>query len=237
MKKALILSIVLNILCVLAGGYIIQKKGGITYLKLKFQLVKDKGELQSPNAYYLAKTSIFEIMPNDTSEIIFLGNSITDYCDWYELFGNANIKNRGIGGDIIRGVIDRLDEITQSNPKKIFIMIGINDLGKNRSVSQILSDYDNLLMLLNQKSPNTKFYIQSMLPTDNRQNLQVTKILEINNGIQKLAMKYKMTYVGLFDLFKTNENTLDAEYTYDGLHLNGKGYLIWKGAIEDYVNK
>jgi len=67
----------------------------------------------------------------------FLGNSITDYCDWYELFGKLNIKNREIGGD---GVIDRLDEVTSSKPKQIFLMIGINDLGKKRSVNQILTD-------------------------------------------------------------------------------------------------
>lgn len=237
MKKVLTFSIIINILCVLFGGYVIHKKGGIDYLKLKFGLQTEIANQQDFGVYYKAKKSIFEIMPNDTSEIIFLGNSITDYCDWYELFGNANIKNRGIDGDIINGVIDRLDEIVESNPKKIFLMIGINDLGRKRSVAQILTDYDRLLSLIKQKSPETKLFIQSILPTDNRENLQIVDIIAINTGLKNLTEKYDLTYVNLFDLLKTKENKLDMIYTFDGLHLNGKGYLIWKKEIEGYVKE
>jgi len=237
MKKILTISIIINILFVLFGGYVIHKKGGIDYLKRKFNLQTETTNQQDYGVYYKAKKSIFEIMPNDTSEIIFLGNSITDYCEWYELFGNANIKNRGIGGDIINGVIDRLDEIVESNPKKIFIMIGINDLGRKRSVEQILTDYDRLLSLIKKKSPETRLFIQSILPTDNRENLQIVDIIAINAGLKNLTEKYDLTYVNLFDLLKTKENKLDTIYTFDGLHLNGKGYLIWKKEIEGYVKE
>jgi hypothetical protein len=111
MKKALTFSIIINILFIQFGGYVINKKGGIDYLKLKFGLQTEIANQQDYGTNYKAKKSIFEIMPNDTNEIIFLGDSITEWCDWYELFGKANIKSRGIGGDIINGVIDRLDEI------------------------------------------------------------------------------------------------------------------------------
>lgn len=33
----------------------------------------------------------------------FLGNSITNGCEWAELFQNKNVKNRGISGDICMG--------------------------------------------------------------------------------------------------------------------------------------
>lgn len=236
MKKWLVISVVINILFILFGGYVIHKKGGVDYLRKKFNLQTETANQQNYGVYYQAKKAIFEIMPNDTSEIIFLGNSITDYCDWYELFGKANIKNRGIGGDIINGVIDRLDEIIESNPKKIFIMIGINDLGRKRSVEQILTDYERLLSLIIQKSPDTELFIQSVLPTDNRESLQIVDIITINVGLKNLTEKYNLTYINLFDLLKTNENKLDTVYTFDGLHINGKGYLIWKKAIEGYVN-
>jgi lysophospholipase L1-like esterase len=68
-------------------------------------------------------------MPNDTSEIIFLGDINIDFCNWHELFGKSNFKNRCISGDIINGVINRLEEIVESKPKKVFLMIGTNDLG------------------------------------------------------------------------------------------------------------
>lgn len=119
MKKTLAFSVIINFFFLLFGSYVIHKKGGIDYLKMKLNpSVAHSGY----SDYYYAKKDLFEIMPNDTGKIIFLGNSITAGCDWHELFGNGNIKNRGIGGDIINGVIERIDEVV--NPKKIFLMMG-----------------------------------------------------------------------------------------------------------------
>ena len=235
-KKLLLISVVINILFLLFGGYVIHKKGGIDYVKRKLNLSDNQTDENRSN-YYKAKKTIFEIMPNDTNEIIFLGNSITDYCDWYELFGKSNIKNRGIGGDVINGVINRLDEVTSSKPQKIFLMIGINDLGSKRSVNQILIDYEKLINEIIEKSPETELYIQSVLPTDNREKLQNTDVIKINNGLIELTKKYDLTYINLFDLFKTPENKLNPEMTFDGVHVNGQGYLIWKNAIIEYVDK
>jgi len=238
-NKLFLISVIFNALFLIFGGYLIHKKGGIDYLKRKFKL-QNETQTQKPKdygVYYNAKKSIFEIMPNDTNEIIFLGNSITDYCDWYELFGKSNIKNRGIGGDIINGVIDRLDEVVESKPKKIFLMIGTNDLGRGNNVNEILSDYERLVKLILEKTPKTELYLQSILPTHNQPTRKNTDIIEINKGIVLIAQKYSLIYVDLFDLLKTVNNELNMDFSFDGLHLNGNGYLIWKKAIIGYVNK
>jgi hypothetical protein len=60
-KNLLLISIAINFVFLFFGGYIIHKKGGFGYLKRKFNNQNDY------NAYYYAKKSIFEIMPNDTS--------------------------------------------------------------------------------------------------------------------------------------------------------------------------
>ncbi len=234
-RKILIISVVFNILFILVSGIIIQKKGGVDFLKRILNLL-DNPPAQNWTNYYKAKRSIFELMPNEANEIIFLGNSITDYCDWYELFGKSNIKNRGIDRDVICGVISRLDEVTSSKPKKIFLMIGINDLGQRRSINQILIDYEKLINLIITQSPETELYIQSLLPTDNRPRLQNEDIIIINKGLVQLTKKYNLTYINLFDLFITNKNVLNPNLTFDGIHVNGKGYLMWKEAIINYVN-
>lgn len=54
--------------------------------------------------------------------LFFLGNSITNGCEWAELFQNKNVKNRGISGDICMGVYDRLDPIVKGKPAKIFFI-------------------------------------------------------------------------------------------------------------------
>ncbi|WP_157961200.1 GDSL-type esterase/lipase family protein [Lutibacter citreus] len=235
MNELFKISIIINILFILFGGYIIHKKGGIDYLKTKFNTLTKTTVEKDYGDFYQIKRSIFKILPNETNEIIFLGNSITTFCAWNELFGKANIKNRGISGDMINGVIDRLNEIVESKPVKIFLMIGINDLGKKRSVNQILADYEKLVSLIINKSPKTKLYLQSILPTKNRKTMKNNDIIEINKGIIKIANKYSLTYINLFDLFKTNENELNMKYSLDGLHINGQGYVLWKNAIIDNI--
>ena len=237
MKKAFSISIFLNILFILHIGYIIKQKGGINYLKTKINSQIETVSLQDSSIYFYhnTKKSIYEVMPNDTNEIIFLGNSITDYCDWHELFGKSNIKNRGISADTINGIVLRLDEIIESKPEKIFIMIGTNDLRQKRSINQILIDYDILISLIKVNTPKSKLYLQSILPTKNQLLRRNEDIIEINKGIDRIAKKYSFTYINLFNLFKTDNNELNMNYSIDGLHLNGQGYLIWKNEINKYV--
>lgn len=239
MKKILAISVILNILfiiliiLILFSGYGIHKKLDIDDLKIKQPPKSIENPKEERSAYYKDKVSLFEIMPNGKNGIIFLGNSITDGCDWNELFGNSKIINRGIGGDVIEGVIERLDNVVNFNPKKIFLMIGINDLERKDSITKILTNYERLITLIKEKSPRTKIYIQSILPTDYMNN---NDIISINKGLFILAEKHELIYVNLFDLLKTDKNELDTVYTHDGVHLNGKGYLLWKKAIEHYIN-
>ena len=233
MKKTLLISLILNLLFILFGGYVIHRKGGIEYLKMKFNPSGTKSEY---GQYYDLRKELFEILPNDSNEIIFLGNSITEGCHWHELFGNVNIKNRGISGDIINGLIHRIDEVVSSNPQKIFLMIGTNDLGRKNTVDQITMNYERLIILIKEKSPKTKLFIQSVLPTYIQKERDNSDIMAINRNLLDLTKKYDLTYLDIFDALKTDKNELDMAYTYDGLHLNGKGYLKWKDAIIQYVN-
>jgi len=194
---------------------------------------------QALRAYYYHKKEHFESLPNTEHEIIFLGNSITDNCEWSELFSNPNIKNRGIGGDDTDGILERLNEVTESNPSKIFIMIGTNDLSNGKTVEYIIDNYKKIIARIKQSTPGTKIYIQSVIPTDDaihytRRN---TDIIKINDKLREIAAQNKLTYIDLFTLFKLGNNKINPEYSLDGLHLNGKGYLVWKDAILKYVEE
>ena len=116
-------------------------------------------------------------------------------------------------------------------------MIGINDLIGERGFTQIMADYERLVSAIKEKSPITKLYIQSILPVNNAQDSpKASSIMAVNEGLISLSKKHRVTFVNLFDLLKTTNNKLDEAYSFDGLHLNGKGYLVWKKAIEDFVN-
>ncbi len=190
-------------------------------------------------AYYYHKKEHFELLPNTKNEIIFLGNSITDGAEWFELFENPNIKNRGIGGDDTDGVIERLTEVTESHPEKIFIMIGTNDLAYGKSVEHVNENHKKIVAQIKKDSPNTKIYMQSILPVDDavhytRPNISINKI---NSALKELATQENLIYIDLSTAFSDENGKLSKEFSIDGLHINGLGYQKWKKIIEKYVNE
>jgi lysophospholipase L1-like esterase len=238
----LYISSILNVLLLLVVTLFIARTYGLIYKVKKILFTKIKNTNNNYSIYYHNKKSQFEILPKSNADVIFLGDSITDEGEWAELIGKPNIKNRGISGDTTDGVLNRLDEIVKSQPQKIFIMIGINDLMSHKSINQILTDYKYILSNLQNQIPNTEVFIQSVLPANNKisrywQNNN--NILKLNIGLKKLAkeLENQYQYIDVFSYLLDSENQLDAQYTLDGLHLNGQGYLVWKKVIEKYVLK
>lgn len=239
-KITLSTSILLNILLTGLGISFIIKRGGLSYLSRKFfSLQPDEMRkiAMYDNPFYWDKKSHFETLPKSESEIIFLGDSLTDLCEWSELFSNDCIKNRGISGDTTDGVLNRITTIIESQPQKLFLMIGINDLNQGVSVKDVAKNYQLILETFKEQSPELKVFIQSLLPINNQltNNDLNKKIIELNAKIKKSANLFNFQYINLFPAFLDNNNHLDIQYTSDGVHLNGQGYLVWKEIIEKYV--
>ncbi len=196
------------------------------------------------STFYYQRATLFEILPTDTTDIIFLGNSITNGAEWHELFQNSNIKNRGISGDVCQGVYDRLEPITNGKPNKIFLMIGINDIARNTCIDTIAEGIERIIDKIKVDSPNTKIYVQSVLPLNDELGMfqQHTKrYLEIpllNSAIKHIAESKCTTYIDAYSSLVIPEtNKLDLRYSNDGLHLMGLGYAKWVEVIKPYVEE
>src|SRR5574338_412786 len=110
-----------------------------------------------PNNWEL-KVGQFKSFPNSSKDIIFLGNSITAGIDWMELLGRTDVRNRGISGDITFCVLERLNEVTEGKPSKVFILIGINDIARNIPDSVIARNYQKIIQRIKKESPSTKIF-------------------------------------------------------------------------------
>jgi lysophospholipase L1-like esterase len=191
---------------------------------------------------YAMKVEQFRAFPNAGSDIVFLGNSITDYTDWNELLRLQEARNRGISGDITFGVLERLDEVTEGKPAKIFILIGINDIARNIPDSVILANYKKIIHRIRKESPQTKIYFNTLLPVNNsfedRAHFNKDEhILYINDELKKLAGTEKITVIDIHPHFLDAEKKLDKQYTYDGLHLDGDGYRKWATILKPWLTK
>lgn len=245
LQIACLISILCNLLFLTLGIIFINKRGGVPYLLGKISILRGAELALIPRGkipYQCDKISHFKSLPNTESKIIFLGDSLTDYCEWSELFRDICIKNRGISGDRTDGVLSRLDDILNSNPQKIFLMIGINDLVQGVQLPQLLSNYRTILVKFKSQSPETKVFIQSILPVNNHKSqeklslrLNNEKVIAVNANLRELAQEFSFYYIDLFSAFSDDENALISQYTTDGIHLNGQGYLLWKKIIEKNV--
>jgi lysophospholipase L1-like esterase len=183
------------------------------------------------------KVEQFRAYPNSSKDIIFLGNSITAGVDWTELLARGDVKNRGISGDITFGVLERLDEVTEGKPAKVFILIGINDISRNIPDSVILRNYRLMIQRIKSGSPKTKIYFHTLMPVNNEFTQfknhynKDEHILYVNDELRKLAASEKITIVDLYPHFLNADKKLEKRYTVDGLHLNAAGYEVWKDVL------
>lgn len=191
--------------------------------------------------YWWHSKDMYDHLPDIKNEIVFLGNSITDGAEWFEMLGNRKCLNRGISADITEGILLRLDQITRLQPKKLFIMIGVNDLSRNMTPDEVIVNYRKILERVRDETPRTKVYVQSVLPVNpatgmakNHTN-KTPEIMELNGKLKALATEFGHTYIDLFTLMADSENHLPRSYSVDGLHLSYKAYKVWTDAIRHYV--
>lgn len=196
---------------------------------------------QKYDDYYYRRATLFDTLPITSSDIVFLGNSLTDGAEWNELLDNRHIKNRGIVGDIVQGYVDRLQPILKGKPKKLFVMGGVNDISHDVDGDSIGRAMEKLIVLVKQNCPKTKIYLQSLLPVNNdfkrykRLLGHETWVADANRALKAVAERQGVVWIDLYPLFADKDGKLRPELTNDGLHLVGNGYLIWRDAIKKYV--
>lgn len=165
--------------------------------------------------------------------IIFLGDSLIENFDLARFFPGQNIINRGINGDHIDGLCERFAvSITAARPQQVYVMIGINDLGRGDSTARIKDHYRQLLALL-KTLPASRIHLQSILPASaQRRNLSPRHIAEVNAFIGDQARQNDFHWHDLFPLFSDKDHFIKSELTTDGLHLSENGYRLWAGYLQ-----
>jgi lysophospholipase L1-like esterase len=185
------------------------------------------------------RIALFEKEPVVTGKIIFLGNSITEGGNWAKLTGDNSIINRGIGGDITYGMLKRLNDVIKRKPSKLFILIGINDIGKDIPDEAIANNYVKIIKRVQAGSPETKIYVQSILPLNPaipnfpQHYDKQDHVVHTNQLLREVVKLTNTQFINLFPLFLDDQQYLDKKYTFDGLHLNAQGYEVWVKYLKD----
>ncbi|WP_347549502.1 GDSL-type esterase/lipase family protein [Pseudalkalibacillus hwajinpoensis] len=188
--------------------------------------------------YYQTKKSIYDSYTHKDSETIFLGDSLTDYFEWSEALSDHEVLNRGIAGDTTTGVLNRMEEVVKSNPDRVYLLIGLNDVIAGQSVNRIETNYKQILDTIKTRSPNTEVYVQSLFPVNTALTghpINNSVIQELNERIKDLSLLYDYHYLDLYPKL-VEFGQLNKDYTFDGVHLNGEGYKVWTREILSTYN-
>ncbi|MBQ0049541.1 MAG: family 20 glycosylhydrolase [Bacteroidales bacterium] len=181
------------------------------------------------------RREMFSICPTDPQTVVFLGNSITNFGVWPEVFANSGYKvvNRGISGNFSPEVMQHIRLIADGQPKAIYLMIGINDYG---TPDVIVPSIKKTIQIVREVSPSTDIYVQSILPcaynprqtTPTTQNPLIKAMIETD-----FAGDAKVHYANIFDALSTDGSTPKAGVLDDNLHPNVNGYRDWTKKLHE----
>ena len=130
-------------------------------------------EAEDALTYYDRKVAAFERENSDCDkgQIVFIGDSITDYYPLDDYYGDLSLRayNRGIARDRTDGVLARLKvSLYDLAPTKVVLLIGINDVNAGRSIDEIVANYTAILVSIRANLPDCEVTCLSVLPMDAR---------------------------------------------------------------------
>jgi lysophospholipase L1-like esterase len=176
------------------------------------------------------RRELFEAAPPTPGQVLFLGDSITAWGKWDELFPELSTINRGINGDTTEDVLARLDEAVVS-PAAVSLLIGTNDLHTYRRLKDpagIAARVEEIITRIQKGSPGTPIFLNSVTP---RTALFAARIHSLNDRYQEIAKRTGVTYVDLWPALSDGADGLRSEFTQDHLHLIEPGYRAWSDVL------
>ncbi len=133
-------------------------------------------------------------------QTIILGDSITDFFNWYELFydfsqssGQA-VYNRGISGDTTDRLLERLqDNVLNISPRNIVLLIGTNDIGRGLPLDFSVRNVENIIISAKKCNPHINFILEAVYPINEEMRYRNEKrsnkkIAEMNKEFHKLPV-------------------------------------------------
>ncbi|MBR4543605.1 MAG: hypothetical protein IKO53_05270, partial [Lachnospiraceae bacterium] len=196
----------------------------------------------SPGDNYDMRFYRFESVYSSPTDIVMAGDSLIERCEWHELYPSFTVKNRGIGGDVISGLKARLDQIKKTKPRKLFILIGTNNIifGQDSGLMKIY--YEELMRALDDmfEPEDCEIYFISLAPMSQEMNSRLGVSPEYVNGevnsmLEELCDEYEYTYINIFNALADEDGFMESDNTTDGIHFSAQGYLVVKGCIDPYI--
>lgn len=169
--------------------------------------------------------------------VVFYGSSSIRLWDSLDSdFPEQEILNLAFGGSTIEYCSHYFEKLIEpNNLKKMIFYCGDNDIGNGNSPYQVLEDFKKIFFKFRRKFANKHFTFISIKPSIERFGL-IGNIKEANALINNfLAEEPFTTYINVFDYMLNESGQVRKElFSDDLLHMNEKGYALWKELLSPY---
>lgn len=177
--------------------------------------------------------------------VVFLGDSITEFYDLDTYYSDYSFVNSGVDGDETDDILeDMKGRVYQYNPSKVVILIGTNDIQHEKGASEVFSNIEKIVENIKQNRPHASIYLQSIYPViegKSKVGIRTNEVIkDVNSLMQSYCQKEDVTYIDVYPLLldpEASSDALDENYTEDGLHLNDSGYEVVTNEIIKYIKE
>lgn len=177
-------------------------------------------------------------------DALFIGDSRTDtlrqYAGWQgpDFFVKTGLTiwtlwDKTMHGQYLSDVLD------QKQYGKIYIMLGVNELGAT-DAEPFVQQYETVLATIREKQPDAIIFLQAIMHVSPSVDAQGTDInnLQINlrnQGLYKLTDQKRVFWLNANEVFDApGTGMLNPEYSFDGVHLRARYVDIWQEYLLDH---
>ena len=130
-----------------------------------------------------------------------------------------------------KGKMPMLDALAQMDCGKIYVMLGVNELGWN-GTDIFRNQTAKMIERIRTDHPDATLVIQSILPVSAKQDAKHSyvnnqRISAYNQVLQELAEQYELPYLNVAEAVSDENGYLRADWNFDGVHLNKAGCQAW----------
>ena len=180
------------------------------------------------------RAAFWKLRTQDQGAVVFAGDSLMGGWSTKRLaedFPGLKVANRGIGGDVSRGLLFRLQEdVLALKPKALVLCIGTNDLSSHANPALIEQNIAAIIDLARKENPALPIVLFQIPPRDiAAAPTKPGALADLNARIAKLGSgKENLVVVDTFTPMATPEGKPKEElFAKDRIHLAGPGYQTW----------
>lgn len=195
---------------------------------------KSKKDNTSVGKYVKVSKSYFK-------DALFIGDSrtvgLSEYSGWknttyyadvgltiYDVFDKKIVKMNGKKVTIEKA-------LKKKHFKKIYIMLGINELGRG-TTKTFISEYKKVIKRIQKLQPDAIIFVEGIMKVSKEKSdkdpiFNNKHITRKNKHLAKLADCKRVFYIDVNEVITDKSGNIPAKYTFDSIHLKAAYYKIW----------